>query len=344
MILRWDRIWSIVRKEFSEFRRNKYILYSLVLMPILLSTVMPVIYLLPVANLSEGPSEGPIDLGLDLTSNYTGQVLSGMVIGNASLVDCTISNAVITGCRLDNCTVANSLVSGSELIGGQVTDSQLGGCNLDGTDLLNSNLQGSVVIGQPSETQSAILLLLNILLIFFILIPTVIPTVVASYTIVGEKINRSLEPLLATPTTDLELLIGKSASIFIPCVLITWAVFLPFVAIVDIITGPVLGYYAMPNAVWLIGVFLLAPMICALSILSNVIISSRVSDVRSAQQLGSLVVLPIVAFIIIMALGLISLTPLNVLLLSLAVLVIDIGILNLARRTFRREEILVNWK
>ncbi len=344
MILRWDRIWSIVRKEFSEFRRNKYILYSLILMPVLLATVLPAIYLLPVATLSEEPSDGPIDLGLNLTSNYTGQVLSGIVIQNASLVDCTISNSVITGCRLENCAIDNALVSGCEVIGGEVTSSRIEGSNLDDTDIIDSTLQGSVLIGQPTETESAILLLLNILLIFFILIPTVIPTVVASYTIVGEKINRSLEPLLATPTTDLELLVGKSASIFIPCVLITWAVFLPFVVIVDLITEPVLGYYPMPNSVWLIGVFLLAPMICALSILSNVIISSRVSDVRSAQQLGSLVVLPIVGFFIVMALGLIPLTPLNILLLSLGLLVVDIVVLNVARRTFRREEILVNWK
>jgi ABC-2 type transport system permease protein len=344
VILRWDRIWSIVRKEFSEFRRNKYILYSLILMPIILSTVLPAIYLLPVAMLSEEPSDGPIDLGLNLTHSYAGISFTSVVIENASLVDCTLSDAVINGCRLENCSVDKALISGCEVIDGEVANSRIEGSNLDGTDIIDSTLQGSVVMGQPTETQSALLLLLNILLIFFILIPTVIPTVVASYTIVGEKINRSLEPLLATPTTDLELLVGKSASIFIPCVIITWAVFLPFVVIVDLITEPVLGYYAMPNSVWLIGVFLLAPMICALSILSNVIISSRVSDVRSAQQLGSLVVLPIVAFFIVMALGLISLTPLNILLLAMVVLVIDIGILNLARRTFRREEILVNWK
>ena len=36
----------------------------------------------------------------------------------------------------------------------------------------------------------------------------------------------------------------------------------------------------------------LSPFIALLSILANVIVSSRVSDVRSAQQIGSLVILP----------------------------------------------------
>jgi ABC-2 type transport system permease protein len=344
MILRWDRVGIIMRKEFSEFRRNKYILYSLVLMPIIFATVLPAIYLIPVSSMSEGPADGPLNLGLNLSASKQGEYLSDVVVSNTSLVDCMVRNAVITNCRLENCTVEGSLVEGSDVVRGGLTDSFVQKSNIDGTDLVDTSVQDSFVAGQPSETETAILLLLNILLIFFILIPTVIPTVVASYTIVGEKINRSLEPLLATPTTDLELLVGKAASIFIPCVLITWAVFLPFVIIVNSITEPALGYSPMPDAIWLVGVFLLSPMVCGMSILSNVIISSRVTDVRSAQQLGSLVVLPIVALFLIMALGLIPLTAPNIAILALVVLIIDLAMLNLARRTFRREEILVNWK
>jgi ABC-2 type transport system permease protein len=294
--------------------------------------------------MSEGPADGPLDLELNLTSSLQGEYLSDVVLSNISLVDCTVQNAIISDCRIENCTVEGSLAEGSDIIGGGFTSSFVQRSNLDGTDLVDTTVQDSFVVGQPSDTETAILLLLNILLIFFILIPTVIPTVVASYTIVGEKINRSLEPLLATPTTDLELLVGKAASIFIPCVLVTWAVFLPFVIIVNTITEPALGYSPMPDSIWIAGVFLLSPMVCGMSILSNVIISSRVTDVRSAQQLGSLVVLPIVALFLIMALGLIPLNALNIVVLALVVLIIDLAMLNLARRTFRREEILVNWK
>ena len=37
---------------------------------------------------------------------------------------------------------------------------------------------------------------------FFVIIATIIPTAISSYSIVGEKVEKSLEPLLATPATD----------------------------------------------------------------------------------------------------------------------------------------------
>ena len=44
----------------------------------------------------------------------------------------------------------------------------------------------------------------------FIIIASLIPTSMASYNFVGEKVEKSLEPLLATPVTDNEILLGKS--------------------------------------------------------------------------------------------------------------------------------------
>ena len=51
---------------------------------------------------------------------------------------------------------------------------------------------------------------------YFVIIPVVLPSIMGSYSIVGEKIEKSLEPLLATPTTDGELLLGKSLATFLP--------------------------------------------------------------------------------------------------------------------------------
>jgi len=54
----------------------------------------------------------------------------------------------------------------------------------------------------------------------------IIPVNIAAYSVVGEKTTRSLEPLLATPITTAELLIGKNMAAAIPAVLATWAGFL----------------------------------------------------------------------------------------------------------------------
>jgi ABC-2 type transport system permease protein len=81
-----------------------------------------------------------------------------------------------------------------------------------------------------------------------------------------------------------------------------------------------------------------------LAILCNIMISARISDIRSAQQVGGLVVLPVVAFLLIAILGVIPLTPINMVLFTLALAVADVGLFFLARKVFRREEILVRWK
>ena len=95
---------------------------------------------------------------------------------------------------------------------------------------------------------------------------------------------------------------------------------------------------------WILAIFVMAPLIAMLSILSNVIVSSRVSDVRSAQQIGSLVVLPIILFFILI-LTQSSSTSVNLMgLFSVLLLGIDVLVLFLALKVFRREEILIRWK
>jgi len=65
--------------------------------------------------------------------------------------------------------------------------------------------------GIPNEVLPA---LLNAFSFFFIIASAVLPTAIAAYSIVGEKVEKSLEPLLATPTTDSEILLGKSIADF----------------------------------------------------------------------------------------------------------------------------------
>jgi ABC-2 type transport system permease protein len=343
-MIRQDRIWAIVQKELMEFRRNKYILYSLILMPFLLATVLPALYLAPVVMFATDTSREPLELNLNLQYYENDADFSDQYVENTSFENCNFVNVVAVGCEFINCSVDSSLLRNSSFQLTTLQGSTVIHSNLDNTTRIDCILTDSRLIGETSDTEKTLALLINIMLIFFTLIPTIIPTVVASYTIVGEKLNRSLEPLLATPTTDLELLLGKSASIFIPSVLVTWLAFVPFVFIVDFFTYPVFQYNPLPNNVFLIGVYLLAPLLCILSILCNVIVSSKVSDVRSAQQIGSLVVMPFIALLVIILLGMAELNVWTMLFFALVVVLTDLLVLFLALRIFRREEILVKWK
>ena len=58
---------------------------------------------------------------------------------------------------------------------------------------------------------------------YFLMVPMLLPGIAASYSIAGEKQTRSLEPLLSTPVTTRELLLGKSLGSFLPAVAIASA-------------------------------------------------------------------------------------------------------------------------
>lgn len=83
--------------------------------------------------------------------------------------------------------------------------------------------------------------LLNAFAFFFIIGAAVLPTAIASYSLVGEKVEKSLEPLLATPTTDGEILLGKSIAAFLPPIVAIYACAALFMALIDRLTYGTLG-------------------------------------------------------------------------------------------------------
>jgi ABC-2 type transport system permease protein len=342
-MIRFEKMWAIARKEFTEFRRNRYVLITLVFMPLIITIVLPVIYLAPVTALSNENSK-PVQLSLDIQRSYAGMTFSNGYFNNTSFTGCQLTNVVLDGCQVNGGYLNYSLVRSSEVDNSQIASTTLYFSNLNNDSRTDVVLVASVVIGGQSDLVGTLLLLIGVLMLMFMVLPAVLPTIIASYTLVGEKINKSLEPLLATPTTDLELLGGKSLSIFLPTMMAAWLSFVPFVVIVDLITRPVLGYFVLPNPLWILAIFVMSPLIAILSILANVIVSSRVSDVRSAQQLGSLVVLPIILFFVLILTQSANTSLTLMMLFTVLLAAVDVLVLILALRVFRREEILIRWK
>lgn len=179
---------------------------------------------------------------------------------------------------------------------------------------------------------------------FFIIGAATLPTAIASYSLVGEKVQKSLEPLLATPTTDGEILLGKAIAAFLPPIAGTYLGAIIFMVLIDRFTYGILGYLYFPN--WDMGIILLllAPLASILSIELDIIISSRVNDVRTAQQMGGIVVLPFVGIYALGEANVISLHAGNLLIISAVILAIDVALFYAARAAFRREEIFTKWK
>lgn len=190
---------------------------------------------------------------------------------------------------------------------------------------------------------AAITPLMDAFSIWFIIGAVVIPTAIASYSLVGEKVQRSLEPMLATPMTDGDILLGKTISGLLIPVAALYAGSVLFMALMDSFTHGALGYYYYPN--WHMGAILLAaPLAALLSVEVNVIISSRMTDVRSAQQLGSLLMLPFIGLFLASELNFFALTDENLFIIAGGLAALDAVMFFVSKATFQREEILTRWR
>jgi ABC-2 type transport system permease protein len=180
-------------------------------------------------------------------------------------------------------------------------------------------------------------------LVFFLLMPAYIPLSIATFSIIGEKQARSLEPVLATPIRTVELLAGKAIAALVPGVLAGWVTYVAFVALASIVYGPAL-FGVVTDGSWLAGVFLLGPAVGLSSVVAGVIVSARVNDPRVAQQVGGVVIVPIIVLVLAQATGTVLVGPSGYVLLALAVLVVALIGLRIGVRLFDREAILTRWR
>ncbi|HEV2226663.1 MAG TPA: ABC transporter permease subunit [Nitrososphaerales archaeon] len=179
--------------------------------------------------------------------------------------------------------------------------------------------------------------------IWFVIAAAIIPTAIASYSLVGEKIQKSLEPMLATPMSDGDILLGKTLSALLLPLGALYAGSISFMTLLDYFTYDLLGYYYYPN--WHIGAILFAaPFAALLSVEVNVVISSRMTDVRSAQQSGALLMLPFIGVFLASELGFFAMDDTNLVILAGILAAIGIAMFFVAKATFQREEILTRWK
>lgn len=181
---------------------------------------------------------------------------------------------------------------------------------------------------------------LNGSIFIFALIAASIPTPIAAYSLVGEKVQKTLEPLLASPVTDGEILLGKVMSVLLPTLLAIYA----GATIYIVLTDQILGNLYFLN--WNVALILLVavPLVSLGSVELNVILSARMNDVRSVQQLGGILTYPLVGIFAGAETGFIPVTTTTLLVISAILLLVDVALYYLSKATFRREEILTKWK
>lgn len=179
----------------------------------------------------------------------------------------------------------------------------------------------------------------GVMSLFLLIIPIVIPPVIAAYSVVGERDQGTLEPVLTAPLRASELLLGKAAAAFVPSVAIAYAIY--FIAAISIRFG---AAHVVSAVVWhppqMLAQILFTPLLAAWSIWLGIGISTRASDVRVAQQLATLAGLPLLGFTSLISFQLIKPSVPLAIGLALALLVVDIVAWRVVSRLFDPERLI----
>jgi ABC-2 type transport system permease protein len=178
----------------------------------------------------------------------------------------------------------------------------------------------------------------------FLLMPIAIASTVAAFSIVGEKQQRTLEPILATPITDRQLLLGKLLASAGPTVAATWAAGAVAILIVDLLFAARGFTPPLPDRYWSVVLLVLVPALTAAVSLVTMRLSARSSDPQATIQISALAVLPIFLFLVaVFGRALLRSFPF-VLGACALVMLVDLALFRMNVVRFRREEILTRWK
>lgn len=152
-----------------------------------------------------------------------------------------------------------------------------------------------------------------------------------------------MEPLLATPVRTWELLLGKSLAGAIPSLIMSWMCAILFIVLMALTGSSQIVEHGL-NLQWVISLVFLVPLVSVIAFMLGVIASSRASDAKSAQNMGLVIILPILAIVGVQIGGIIVFDAVKLLVLSAVLIAGCFVVLRLTIRLFQRESIVVRWR
>jgi ABC-2 type transport system permease protein len=180
-------------------------------------------------------------------------------------------------------------------------------------------------------------------LVMLVLGPVTSAMSVAAFSVVGEKQARTLEPLLVTPITTLELLGAKVLGALLPALALSVVSMVLYLGVIALVAH--VGVFSVLFGVRTFGIiFLLGPLAGMVALQLAICVSSRVNDARTAQQLGVFVILPIPALLVGQLLGIMQLTTPVIVAITIVLVLANAALMWFAIRLFDRETILTRWK
>jgi len=122
--------------------------------------------------------------------------------------------------------------------------------------------------------------------------PISISLVIALESFVGEKERRSIEPLLTSPMTDLQLYLGKLLAVIVPPLMAS------YLGIIVYLIGVYRQVGWVPDPVLLIQVVSLTTVQALLMVSGAVVISVQATSARAANLLASFIIVPMAMLLI----------------------------------------------
>lgn len=175
--------------------------------------------------------------------------------------------------------------------------------------------------------------------LLLLVVPAVIPPIIAAYSVIGERDQGTLEPFLTTPIQREELLLGKAAAGFLPSVTVAYAIYAIFALTVRFGAAHVVSAAAL-HTPQVLAQALFTPLIAIWAIWVGIAMSVRARDVRVAQQLATLASLPALGFIALISFRVITPSVSLAVSLALALLALDTAAWRVVSRMFDRERLI----
>ncbi|HET7181302.1 MAG TPA: ABC transporter permease subunit [Candidatus Limnocylindrales bacterium] len=176
-------------------------------------------------------------------------------------------------------------------------------------------------------------------LLYLLGIPILVPATLAAHAITGERQQGSLEPVLTTPITREELIVGKALAALLPSIAIAYLVYVIFLVAVGVFAQPAISA-AIYQSQTLIVQLVYTPLLAAATTWIGLAISTRTADARVAQQLSILGSLPLLLGAVVLAFDVVHATPTMFVVIGAVLVAIDTQGWRIVAPMFDRERLV----
>lgn len=213
----------------------------------------------------------------------------------------------------------------------------------EGLTQLRAHLPANVAreLAGLGERQTMVTLMLGYMMApMFLILPIMLATIVGADSFAGEKERKTLETLLYTPASDLELFLGKTLAAVVPAVLLAWGSFAVFALVANAAGWGVMGRVWFPTVQWWPLMLWVTPAIAVMGMAVTVLVSAKVGTFMEANQAAGSLVLLVIGLLVGQATGVLYLGSWVAIALGAVFWLVDAGLVVLAMRAFSRSELL----